>query len=680
MICQACENIFGGNFEPETPRFNHHHNPNELELAVLEGCYICDVLWRRYQYRKASPSTQSSQTIKANSLVSSQDGKNNFTMYQLDTSVESGVLELSMLVNIYFDLGAKLSVQSSSICTFYLRPTSALDHLGKSAITINNSDPIPSMAIAKGWLENCCRRHAQCHRLNTKKSKRWKMWIKLRKSEKPNSSNLQLPARLLEIGAPTFDRVRLWFPSKNTSLLQTVSYMTLSHCWGSAQFLTLTQSSLPRLEAGIFTSELPKSFQDAIHITRELGVRFLWIDSLCILQDSVSDWQQEAALMADVYRGSLCNIAATGASDANVGCLYLRTSPPKPCVVKSSWGDVANDEYLIYDQSFWISSFENDPLRQRAWVVQELLLSPRILHMGKTQMYWECYESKACEYYPDGFPGFIGFLTEKKPLEETELGGVGGPALVQDWRNILRTYTSCKLTKSEDKLIAISGVVKVLQKSTGDKYFAGLWGEHLATDLLWEKSLSQPTGLMPAKIYRAPSWSWASVDGRIGAGFRVSEEEISIAILDVSVQAAGNDLTGAVTSGRIKLSGPLITVHIGSEDLAAIEVGWLTAEYPLTFIRRDKTTVTRYRRVAWSSDIRSGNLHCLPVRYRPDYSVKENREYDCLLLSPTNLQRGEFYRWGTVSLFSSTFDDAGTHDWFEYEDHDGNGNYTISII
>lgn len=282
-------------------RVSHHSDPNELELAVLEGCYICDVLWRHYQNRKASPSTRSSQTIEANSLASSQDNKNKFTMYEFYTPKESGVLELSMLVNIRFNLGAELSYQSSSTCLFYLRPTSALDHLGKSAITINNRDAIPSMAVAKEWLENCCRRHAQCHRLKAKNSKSWEMWMKLRKSEKPNSPSLQLPARLLEIGAPTFDRVRLWFPSKNTSLLQTVSYMTLSHCWGSAQFLTLTQSSLPRLEAGILTSELPKSFQDAIHITRELGVRFLWIDSLCILQDSVTDWQQESALMADVY-------------------------------------------------------------------------------------------------------------------------------------------------------------------------------------------------------------------------------------------------------------------------------------------------------------------------------------------------------------------------------------------
>ncbi|KAF8851400.1 hypothetical protein BDZ45DRAFT_150284 [Acephala macrosclerotiorum] len=300
--------------------------------------------------------------------------------------------------------------------------------------------------------------------------------------------------------------------------------------------------------------------------------------------------------------------------------------------------------------------------------------------MGKAQMYWECYESKACESYPDGVPSFVGLLPEKKPLEETELDGVGGSTLVQGWRSILHTYTSCKLTKPEDKLIAISGVVKILQKSTEDEYFAGLWGQHLATDLLWGRSFRQSTCLVPAKVYRAPSWSWASVDGIIEAGYEVTKEKISIVILDVSIQAAGDDLTGAVTNGRIKLSGPLTTVHIGSNNPAAIEVGWPGVEHPLTFIRRDKSTVTRCARPEWSSDIHLGNFHCLPVRYSPAHSVSKTGKCDCLLLWPTKVHRGEFYRWGTVELEAEIFESAGAHDWLEYEEHDGKGNYTISII
>jgi len=121
---------------------------------------------------------------------------------------------------------------------------------------------------------------------------------------------------------------------------------------------------------GILISALPKTFRDAVFVANQLGVKFLWIDSLCIMQDSLSDWEQEASLMADVYRGSLCNIAATGSSHANEGCLYERCAPVTPCVITTSWNDMSTREYVLYDELFWEKVFENDPLKQRAWVVQ----------------------------------------------------------------------------------------------------------------------------------------------------------------------------------------------------------------------------------------------------------------------------------------------------------------------
>lgn len=90
-------------------------------------------------------------------------------------------------------------------------------------------------------------------------------------------------------------------------------YMTLSHCWGTTRFLRLTDKTFKYLKAGFKAAELPRSFRDAVHITRELGIRYLWIDALCILQDSTKDWHYEAASMK-VYENSYCNIAATAAS------------------------------------------------------------------------------------------------------------------------------------------------------------------------------------------------------------------------------------------------------------------------------------------------------------------------------------------------------------------------------
>jgi hypothetical protein len=510
---------------------------------------------------------------------------------------------------------------------------------------MRDGDPQSSMAIAKEWLDTCWKGHARCNGLSAQ------------------NPDIQLPARLLEIGAPTVDQVRLWFPPKGTNLAPCVSYMTLSHCWGSAQFLTLTKRTLPKLKAGISTSKLPKTFQDAVYITRKMGIRFLWIDSLCILQDSISDWQHEAALMADVYRGSLCNIAATGASDANGGCLYPQRIPPKPCLVKTLWDNTPNNKYLVYDENFWYGVFESDALRQRGWVVQELLLSPRILHMG-IQMYWECYESRACEVYPDGIPGFFETASKKIPVEETRLWRQGTYS-VQDWAGLIHTYTSCNLIKPQDKLVAISGVVKIIQRSTGDQYFAGIWRNNLPQQLLWRDAYDQSTPLIPAKKYRAPSWSWASVDGRITIPI-ITTGDILVNVLDVFVQSVSNDSTGIVTGGRIKLSGHMTTIQLD------IKLKFVREKFSYTFLGRDGL---KARHASRSSNAPPENLHYLAVKYHAEYL-----EYECLLLIPTKAQRGEFYRWGFISVDRDDFDKAKAHDWLEYEECDAKGNYTVSII
>jgi hypothetical protein len=137
-------------------------------------------------------------------------------------------------------------------------------------------------------------------------------------------------------------------------------------------------------------SQLPKTFQDAIKFTRAYGARFLWIDSLCIIQDSISDWQQESARMGDKYKNALCNIAATAASDGRVGCFFNRN----PLLVQNFRLHIDSFRghpsttglYGFVDGNFWGRNVDNAPLNRRAWVLQEQFLSPRILHCGKNQL------------------------------------------------------------------------------------------------------------------------------------------------------------------------------------------------------------------------------------------------------------------------------------------------------
>jgi hypothetical protein len=159
------------------------------------------------------------------------------------------------------------------------------------------------MQIASNWIQNCSKMHLGC------------------KPQGPLKKLTEVPTRLLELRQPNPLQLRLVETAK---LSYKPSYMTLSHCWGSAIFFKLTADTLSQLKAGIPLASLPKTFQDAVSIAWRLGSKFLWIDSLCILQDSLSDWQQEAATMSNVYAGSLCNIVASASSDSNGGCFRQR--------------------------------------------------------------------------------------------------------------------------------------------------------------------------------------------------------------------------------------------------------------------------------------------------------------------------------------------------------------------
>jgi hypothetical protein len=422
------------------------------------------------------------------------------------------------------------------------------------------------------------------------------------------------------------------------------------------------------LRKGIAISCLPKTFRDAISVASFLGAKFLWIDSLCIMQDSLDDWQEEASRMADVYRGSLCNIAASASAEARAGCLYERKSQikPHPCIIRDAWGRQKND-ILLYNDNYWDRMFDNDPLRQRAWVVQELLLSRRILHMGRSQISWECYESNACEEYPGGIPSFMENVMRKTSLEEMSL--VPSKPSIHwkvTWTGVVYKYTSCCLTKPEDKLVALSGIAKIWQAASQDEYIAGLWRKGLATQLLW-KAWDQDSPIFPTRDYRAPSWSWASVDGKIYIPTEVDAEGIQISIIDVTVQAVSADPTGMLAGGSIRLSGPLTTLEV-----------WPNSANGDPWHCQFKNQKTQRIYLGCSSLECAQNLHCLMVQ-RPTLSSSLCR---CLILKPTGKQKGQFRRWGYLQLdeIDEKCFEEKCHDWLEYEEFDGARNYTITII
>jgi Heterokaryon incompatibility protein (HET) len=250
----------------------------------------------------------------------------------------------------------------------------------------------------------------------------------------------------------------------------------------------LTISKIEDMRVGISVSELPRTFQDAIIVARRLGLRYLWIDSLCIIQDSPGDvdWAHESSLMNDVYGNSLCNISATWSGNSDDGCFVERDlSMVLPCKLTTQFTDTANPPRLLFDANVWEDKITKAPLNHRGWVLQERMCTPRILHFGKDQIFWECTKKVAAEVHPIFSRGMKPL--EKSPLKTEDFGdliqmtpkwsfgNIPQSLLGDTWHSIVVSYMQCQLTKPEDKLVALSGIAQIFKKTVRTDYLAGLW-------------------------------------------------------------------------------------------------------------------------------------------------------------------------------------------------------------
>ena len=366
---------------------------------------------------------------------------------------------------------------------------------------------IASQGLATGWLDLCKQHHQSCN--HSKSESSW------------------LPTRLVFIkllgAARTVHMVE-------TSLLSpSTTYIALSHCWGKNPILTLTLDNYANLKHGLPLSVLPKTFREAFEIARWFQVEYLWIDSLCIIQDSAEDWRKEAITMQSVYKNALLTVAATGAVDGSVGCFQARDLTLNTAIeVPVTREGQASERMVCFDRWLWADGISKAPLNTRAWVVQERLLSRRVLHFGAQQMFWECRELDACEVCPQGLPSILAELHRFKSTGsgrtlEDNLAKPKYATVYEQWEYIVDAYSRSNLTRTSDKVVALSGIAAELASTYEQEYLAGLWRQHLPEQLLWKASL-EPTEngrnslASRATSYRAPSWSWLSIDGPVDAG------------------------------------------------------------------------------------------------------------------------------------------------------------------
>jgi hypothetical protein len=300
-----------------------------------------------------------------------------------------------------------------------------------------------------------------------------------------------------------------------------------------------------------------------MEVTKELDFRYIWIDSLCILQDDEQDWRRESSTMGDVYHSSALNIAATKSSSGEGGCFSERKkSHITPCrvdLIDDGTTTLLPGTYLLSNPNLWNDLTKNSPLFSRAWAIQELALTPRILHFARDQMLWECSQLQASETYPRGNPGPI---SRKITLSLDSLSRA--PEKYFAWRLMVERYSLAKLTyPQKDKLLAVSGMAQKL--GIDDKLYAGLWYGRLPYELLWKYiGWDEEHQCLLPEQYQAPSWSWASLNEGVEwihgpePWDGIHQDNIYVRIESIHLEHCDLDSRAPLKRGELRLWGPLL--------------------------------------------------------------------------------------------------------------------------
>jgi hypothetical protein len=356
--------------------------------------------------------------------------------------------------------------------------------------------------LARSWIHTCLTDHSRCRSLN------------------PIGF---VPRRLIQLQGESIDNMHMNLLIANEGM--NPAYAALSYCWGGHQALTLTQTNLAAMCKEIQIASLSQTIQDAVAVVYRLGIRFLWVDSLCILQDSHCDKDEQIAAMDRVYQCALITIAAASARGSAEGFLQRRSfegdlaPSTRYSMLHFPCPDGEQGNIILREScNYWPNK---EPLSSRAWTLQERMLSPRILNYGSWQIWWECAESIQCDRgKPDNILFFEDYhqVLGLSNIARYKKGLTGHTKSDKDyiwsvWRLIVQHYCARSLSVEADKLPAISGIASSISTLLDCPYIAGLWKDYLHKGLKW--LVGEPVADKPAE-YRAPTWSWASVMSDVG--------------------------------------------------------------------------------------------------------------------------------------------------------------------
>jgi hypothetical protein len=406
--------------------------------------------------------------------------------------------------------------------------------------------------LIEGWIQKCASSHADCQ----------------------EEDKCPLPTRVIEVGADGIDpRLHI------SNATQHGRYAALSHCWGGVIPLCTTKDKIDEFRQGIELSKFPKTFQDAIIICRRLSLKYLWVDSLCIIQDDDDDWNAESARMSEVYQNAFITIAAAAARNSTEGCFMRR-----PFSIRRDFRITIASEKVEEVEIFarpwqsyhhWTKSIGDGPsqagqhpLETRAWTLQEHLLSRRILRFSAHELVWICRTNHLCEC-------LSGNVMDKEALRPLCLTALRKPGDVSwlgqrkthapmVWAETVSTFTQRSISRESDRLPAISGIAAAFSEATSFEYIGGIWKELLPGCLFWKVAANNTSRL---DCSYAPTWSWASVIGAVELNKLLMSNSLpSTKIESVQWTPATKNRFGKLSDARLTITGILVNVSIAPRE------------------------------------------------------------------------------------------------------------------
>ena len=521
-----------------------------------------------------------------------------------------------------------------------------------------------SLALMKGWIDDCQRRHHLCMKMPHQR--------------------VCGPKRLLQCLSDGSVRLETQSPA------QRCDYIALSYCWGDGTAVKkTTMETLDRHQLGIPEKSLPRIYREVAAIARGLNIAYLWIDSLCIIQDSPEDKEKEIKQMSNIYRGALIVVVAASAPSPSNSLLRVNSQSDR----SRTWRTASMIRYKEMDLDVKFRKRSNEahhstlaiigtPIVERGWCFQEKLLASRCLVFLDDEVVWECQSCCLCEcggkqkHFHSESTRMSPYEKHLLPLAEQEPFQLDGTlryfadaeAAYTFWESAVQIFSLRALKYETDRLPAISAIALIVAEATGDRYLAGRWRDDLLAGLSWLAHTVRDDP-RPHQKYIAPSWSWASLPRGVNYDSWRTERDVDLdaSVLDAWTTWEGQNPYAPVSDAAIVLSGfhcdaeltmegwspeglgYVANLDFGDADVQTVRLGWRFRA--LDFIRVEPDTnvdglgrnsrylrhVTDHRAIG--QPYCSGTVHLLWLQ-----------EYLCLILTPSCRRKGAFERLGILGV------------------------------